>query len=102
MSNLQYKIGNVYKKDHNFYVITNVDYTNSTCTLLEFDSNILEGAPFERKPEKHLCYCEQDSEDFCISCGGDGYYTIMSVLAMEDFVFVANTIRQYLIKKFID
>lgn len=102
MNNLQYKIGNVYKKDQSLYVITNIDYTNSTCTLLGFDSNILEGAPFERKNEKHLCCCDEDSEDFCIICGGDGYYFTISAIAMEDFVFVANTIRQYLIKKFID
>ena len=104
MSNLTFNIGNIFKKDKLLYVITNVDYDNKTCTLLRFDSNELCGAPFEPKIEKHICFCTnfEDDGEFCISCGGDGFYVTTSPFSMEDFTFIAKNIRNYLIEKYVD
>lgn len=98
-------IGSVYEKDLIKYVLIKFDQNKNYCQFIPFNDSMIIGAPIESVDEEHLCSCgwEDDTPDAdCETCRGTGVYRLPPKIVFSDFVFVAHSIRAYLIQKFVD
>jgi hypothetical protein len=98
-------IGNVYKKDNIYFVISNVIQSENSCTLIPFNANGLIATSIYNIPEKHFCHCvspERKADQNCAFCGGEGEFFLNQISTIDDYEFIAETIREFLIKKFVD
>lgn len=96
-------IGNVYKHKNRLYVV--IDCQNDFTVFIPFDaSNSVHYIKEKPETKEVPCVCQNTyglADTECESCSGKGIVT-KTRPSLQDYKFVASTIREYLIKKYID